>query len=109
MQHTFLRTVFTLALAGVFLLICPSSNADTLFTSRSAFNAATTGKTLIDFNGLAGQTGNTPLNGVPLVINGATFSSPGPASVTSTTYMYFNTPAYGSDYFAVDYGNPDTI
>jgi hypothetical protein len=110
MQHRPLRTISTLALAGVFLLICPTSKADTLYTSRPAFNSATTGTTLIDFNGLSGQSGNTSLLGNPLAIDGASFTSPGPASVTSPTYVFLSTPAYGGgDYLAVDYGSPDTI
>jgi hypothetical protein len=112
MHHFSMRTIgiFTLALGGVFLLICPQSKADTVYTSRSAFNSATTGTTLIDFTGLAGPTGDTGLLGSPLVIDGASFTTPGPGSVTSPTYMYFDTPAYtDGDYLAVDYGSPDTI
>jgi hypothetical protein len=99
-----------LVVAGLTLLICPQSRADQVYTSVSTFNANATGVTVIDFTGLAGASHGASLLGLPLVIGGVSFSSPGPASVLDPQNSFVPAPLYGDgDYLFADYGSPDTI
>ena len=101
--------VSTLVLAGLMLLICPLSKADSVYTSAAAFDAATTGLTTISFDGYAvAPDYGYGLNGNPLDIGSAEFKIFGPGSIVTGQNQYVQTPAYtdGAFLFA-DYGTPD--
>lgn len=90
---------FTAACAG-FLGIVGTSQADTAYTSRAAFDAATAGQTIIDFNGIAGANSFVPYNAGPLTLSGVTFTGNGSMFVIGENY-------YGTAYPDGGYLNSD--
>jgi len=83
------KLLFTLAAFAAVVFVSTPARADTIvFTSRAAFNAATTGLTTIDFEGIA--TPNSVANfSSPLTIAGATFSGSPTGSVSVVDSGFF--------------------
>jgi hypothetical protein len=108
---TLRKSLSTLSLAVLVLLACPQSKADQVYTSLASFDASSTGRTVITFNGLAGPTHGLPLVGLPITIGSVTFSVPdGPGSLVDPENQFVLAPAYGdADYLFADDGSPDTM
>ena len=66
----------TATCAGIMGLV-GGAQADTVYTSRAAFDAATAGQTIIDFNGIAGANSYVAYNAGPLILSGVTFTGNG--------------------------------
>ncbi len=97
-----LATVAALSVA----LAPTASRADTVYSSLSAYNAATTGSTTINFNGIAAADSFVFENS-PFTLSGATF--------TSSSNLFIIDPGYysssyaGGGFLSTDYSNPDTL
>ena len=81
--------------------------ADTVYSSLSAYTAATSGSTTtINFNGIA-PSGSFVNYTSPVVFSGTTFTS------TSTLFVidpgYYGSPYAGGGFFSADYVNPDIV
>src|SRR5687768_13005890 len=82
MRLNLTRLLLILAVLTIFGDYVASAATITPFTDRTAFNAATTNRTIIDFEGLA-PSGSFTFYGSPgsLTLSGVTFQSNGPLFV----------------------------
>jgi hypothetical protein len=89
------------------LVLAPlQSRADTVYSSASAFTAATSGTTTITFNGIAAP--GTYVNETsPVTFSGATFTSSSDLFVIDPAYYGF--PYTGGGFLSADYLNPDVL
>ncbi|HEY2009092.1 MAG TPA: PEP-CTERM sorting domain-containing protein [Rhizomicrobium sp.] len=94
--------------AGFLLLAAAgSANADTMYSSQTAFNAAISGATTITFNGLA-PAGNFVFYGTgSLTLSGVTFTGNDQMYVIDPTFYGSSYP--GGDFLTSDYASPDVI
>jgi hypothetical protein len=94
-------------LAVLSLLLVPSqSKADTIYSTLSAYNAATAGNTTITFNGIASP-GSYVQQTSPFTLSGATFSSTSSLFIIDPAYYGFSYAEGG--FLSGDYQTPDVI
>jgi hypothetical protein len=98
---------FLFAISAGCLAISSAAVADTVYTSRSAFDAAAGALTTITFDGIAAPGSFVNYGGGPLTLSGATFTTNGTLFVIDPGY-------YGSAYpnggfLNADYAGVDTI
>ncbi len=93
--------------ALLFAGVAPAvSRADTVYSSASAYNAAATSNTTVNFNGIA-ATNSFVLETSPFTLSGATF--------TSSSELFIIDPGYygssytGGGFLSADYVSPDTL
>jgi hypothetical protein len=90
------------------LVLAPAqSKADPVYTSLSAFNAATNGNTTITFNGIASPGGFVG-EVSPVTFAGATFSSTSTLFVIDPGFYGFSAYTDGG-FFSADYKVPDIV
>jgi hypothetical protein len=101
-----LKKSLPILLLAVLLLAPTQGNADTIYTSLGAYNAATTGNTTIDFNGIAAPGSFVNFPG-PLTLSGVTFST------TSALFVidpgFYGSPYAGGGFLNADFVSPDVI
>lgn len=95
----------TAACAGI-LGIVGTSQADTAYTSRAAFGAATAAQTIIDFNGIAGASSAVFYGTGPLTLSGVTFT--GNRSMFVIGENYYGTAYPDGGYLNSDYAASGT-
>src|SRR6266849_148722 len=100
----------TLMLATLALLLCSvgqASAGSTLYSSRAAFEAASSGLTTIDFNGIAPAGGYVSYGTGPLTLSGVTFTGNGEMFVIDPAYYGF--PYTQGGFLNSDYSSPNKI
>lgn len=96
----------TATCAGIMGLV-GGAQADTVYTSRAAFDAATAGQTIIDFNGIAGANSYVAYNAGPLILSGVTFTGNGSMFVIGENW--YGTAYPDGGYLNSDYAATNTI
>ena len=96
-----------LLLATGFVLAAPAFSTAVLYTDRTAFLAATTGDTNIDFNGIAAPGSFVGYGAGPLSLSGVTFTGNGSMFVLDPGYYGF--PYGGGGFLNSDYAGPNVI
>ena len=105
LKHPLPFCLATLAILAV-MLAPTQSKADTVFTSLSSFNAATSGNTTITFNGIAAP-GGFVTEASPATFAGATFSTTSSLFVIDPGFYGFSYSNGG--FLNADYQQPDVI
>lgn len=95
----------TVTCAGI-LGIAGGAQADTVYTSRAAFDAATTGPAIIDFNGITAANSFVIYNAGPLTLSGVTFTGNGSMFVIGENY--YSTAYPDGGYLNSDYARSGT-
>jgi len=107
-----LRASFVVSI-GLLVLLClmlPGSllaGSVTVYTNQASFDAATSGLTNIDFNGIAAPGSYVAYGAGPLTLSGVTFTGNGSMFVIDPAYYGF--PYTGGGFLTSDYSNPDII
>jgi PEP-CTERM motif-containing protein len=83
--------ISTVAAVGFLFVAAMAANADAIYTSESAFDAATSGLTVIGFDGLAPSGSFTSYGAGPLTLDGVSFTGNGSMFVIDPGF-------YGSSY-----------
>ena len=105
-KQGWLFQVVILSLMITALATVSQASSVTVYTSRSAWLAATSGVTNIDFNGIAAVGSYVSYGSGPVVIGGATFTSNDSMFVIDPAYYGF---PYPDGFFNADYNTPNLV
>lgn len=100
---------WALGVSTLALVLASPANA-TVFTSRGAFNAATSALTTVDFNNTAGASDTDVLHGGNYSLAGVSFANTGGHIFTVGLGDGFSAGTfYGNDYLEWEHGLPNTL
>jgi len=101
-----MRKFIAASAAALSLAAAGAASADTIFTTRAAFDAATTAQSIADFEGIAADAGFVGFGAGPYAESGLTFTGNGILFVIDGGYYG---DSYDGAYLTSDFTDPDVV
>lgn len=102
-----MRNTFAAAAAIIAFAAAGTASADTIYTTRAAFDGATSGQSIADFDGVAGAGSFASYGNGPYVESGMTFTGNGSMFVIDPGY--YGSSYAGGGFLTSDYANPNVV